>query len=238
MFSDIDFVLEHHNLISVRGSVSYDSDGFSVDVMFDGVKYKLDVRRLGSLSYQYSVSGAGCSEKGTFSLASEWILGYKEKECILNAIRYRRHPSLRMFDGFRSEFCKSGYDVEEYRAITDGFTAKICCVTEDGLKKAVISITLRGLDSYSYLISVDGSGSVSGTFSNATQWELTAADAGMLLKALNGVMIHSKSSEVPEALHEKPADFRDILSELLRRITSIVEETQCVVEEYRSLLQK
>ena len=47
-----------------------------------------------SLKYQYSVSGTGCSERGTFSLKSEWILGVSgaaETVLGLSAFRGRCH---------------------------------------------------------------------------------------------------------------------------------------------------
>ena len=93
MFNEINFVLEQR-LILKSGPVSYDADGFSMDVVFDEVKYTLDIRRLGSLKYQYSVSGTGCSERGTFSLKSEWILGVSgaaETVLGLSAFRGRCH---------------------------------------------------------------------------------------------------------------------------------------------------
>ena len=109
----------------------------------------------------------------------------------------------------------------------------------DGPKEASLSVTLNGDDVYSYNISGNGSDTVSGTFSNATRWELKASDAALVLSALKGVIsnIKPKSSEVPVAVPDKPVDFRRILSELLDRISSIVNETQSVIEETRSKMK-
>lgn len=180
--------------IACKNNVSFDQDEFSEKFLYGESEFTVTVRKTGALRYQYTVSAQllkrGICVRGNISPKEEWKLEQVHMNEMMDVIKYSAYPSKRMYDGINSAFYSKGYNINEYCALENGFTARIQCLRRDGWKGVNISIRVAGSGpyTYSYVLSETGLRDVSGSFSNTVQWELNGDNAAQILAGLKVIL--------------------------------------------------
>jgi len=111
----------------------------------------------------------------------------------------------------------------------DGFTVNV------SYARAAYKLTVRRIESLHYRYTIAGMGnSITGDVFSKAEWKLEQTELLTITNAIS--QFQSTPKQAPAV--GKPSDFRQILSDLLDRISSIAKETQSLIDETRSKMPR
>lgn len=112
---------------------------------------------------------------------------------------------------------------------SDGFSVSV------SYARATYKLTVRRIEPLRYRYTIVGTRkSIIGEFFLKDEWKVEHTEKLNITNAI--LQFESTPTQVPG--NEKPPDFRQILSDLLDRISSIAKETQSVIDETRSKMPR